>query len=298
MAMMRRSRFVMANGVRTHYTESGGDGPVILALHGGGHGSSGEAGLGRLLELLGDRYRVIGLDSIGGYGETDTIPLRYGLQSRVDHAADFVDALCLDRFTIMGNSQGAWCAARYAMTHPDRVDNVVLLSSITIATAMGLKAMPSEGHKLLRAYDGTRPAMVRLMQGLAARPEVITDALVDLRQTAATRPGAMAAFSASEKSIAAIRGNPPLAANYDMHLSLPALAKVIPTIFLWGESDIFALPALGRELEGLLPDVKFHWVKNAGHQVQTDQPEIVAAIMDELVRKTAAASDSARRSSG
>lgn len=285
MTNTRRSRFVMANGVKTHYTESGGNGPVILAMHGGGHGSSGEAGLGRLLGLLGDRYRVIGLDSIGGYGETDTVPLRYGLQSRVDHAADFVDALCLDRFTIMGNSQGAWCAARYAMTHPDRVDNVVLLSSITIATAMGLKAMPSEGHKLLRAYDGTRPAMVRLMQGLAARPDVITDALVDLRQAAATRPGAMEAFAASEKSIAAIRNNPPLAANYDMRLSLPALAKTIPTIFLWGESDIFALPPLGRELEALVPEIKFHWVKDAGHQVQTDQPEIVAEIVDALIKQ-------------
>ena len=279
----RRSRFVRVNGVKTHYTESGGNAPVILAMHGGGHGSSGEAGLGRLLELLGDRYRVIGLDSIGGYGETDTVSLHYGLQSRVDHAADFVDALCLDRFTILGNSQGAWCAARYAMLHPDRVENVVLLSSITIGSAMGLKAPRGEGHKLLRDYDGTRPAMVRLMQGLAARPEVITDALVDLRQAAATRPGAMEAFAASEKSIAAVRDNLPLMANYDMRTTLPALAKTIPTIFIWGESDVFAAPSLGHELEALLPDVKFHWVKNAGHQVQTDQPDIVAEIVDNLI---------------
>ena len=282
----RRSCFVLVHGIKTHYTESGGNGPTILALHGGGHGSSGEAGLGRLLELLGDRYRVIGLDSIGGYGETDLVPLRYGLQSRVDHAAAFADALCLDRFTIMGNSQGAWCAARYAMLHPDRVENVALLSSITIGTAMGLKAPRGEGHKLLRAYDGTRPAMVRLMQGLAARPEVITDALVDLRQKAATRPGAMEAFAASEESIAAVRNNPPLAANYDMRESLPALAKAIPTIFIWGESDIFAAPSLGHELEALVPHIKFHWIANAGHQVQTDQPEIVASIIDALIRKT------------
>jgi pimeloyl-ACP methyl ester carboxylesterase len=286
MAEMRRSRFVMVNGVKTHYTESGGNGATIVALHGGGHGSSGEAGLGRLLELLGERYRVIGLDSIGGYGETDPVPLRYGLQSRVDHAAAFVEALCLDRFTIMGNSQGAWCASRYAMLHPDRVDNVVLLSSITIGTAMGLKAPRGEGHKLLRAYDGTRAAMVRLMQGLAARPEVITDALVDLRQKAATRPGAMEIFAASEESIAAVRNSPPLAANYDMRESLPALAKTIPTIFIWGESDIFAAPSLGRELEALVPDIKFHWVAKAGHQVQTDQPEIVATIVDSLIRRT------------
>ena len=31
-----RSRYVMANGVKTHYSESGDDGPVLIALHGGG----------------------------------------------------------------------------------------------------------------------------------------------------------------------------------------------------------------------------------------------------------------------
>jgi pimeloyl-ACP methyl ester carboxylesterase len=283
MAVARRSRFVMANGVKTHYTESGGDGPVILALHGGGQGSSGEAGLGRLFDLLGDRYRVIGLDSIGGYGATDPLPLRYGLQSRVDHAADFADALCLDRFTLVGNSQGAWCAARYAMSYPDRVDNVVLISSLTIGAAMGLKSPPSEGRKLLRAYDGTRPAMVRLMGALVARPDVITDELVDLRQAAATRPGAMEAFAASEKAIGAVRSDPLAAANADMRRTLPALAKTIPTIFIWGEDDAFAAPSLGRELETLLPDIPFHWVKRAGHQVQTDQPEIVAEIIHTLI---------------
>ena len=132
----------MVNGIKTHYTESGGNGPVIVGMHGGGAGSSGEAGLGKLLDILGDRYRIIGLDSIGGYGETDPVPLRYGLQSRVDHAAAFVDALCLDTFTIMGNSQGAWCAAQYAIQHPDRVENVILLSSGSIGGAMGANRSP------------------------------------------------------------------------------------------------------------------------------------------------------------
>jgi pimeloyl-ACP methyl ester carboxylesterase len=150
---------------------------------------------------------------------------------------------------------------------------------------MGLKAPRGEDHKLLSSYDGTRASMVRLMQGLAARPEVITDALVDLRQGAATRPGAMEAFAASEKSIAAVRTDPLATALFDMRESLPALAKKIPTIFIWGESDIFAAPSHGREVEALLPDIKFHWVKNAGHQVQTDQPEIVAEIVDNLIRQ-------------
>jgi len=281
----RRSRFVMVNGIKTHYTESGGDGPVIVGMHGGGHGSSGAAGLGRLFDLLGDRYRVIGLDSIGGYGKTDTVPLRYGLQSRVDHAAAFVDALCLDKFTIMGNSQGAWCAAQYAIHHPDRAENVVLLSSGSIGQAMGIKRPPTEGMKLMQGYDGSRPAMVRLMQGLTARAEVVTDALVDLRQTAATRPGAMEAFSQSEKTIRGVRENPLLATGYDMRVTLPALSQQIPTVFVWGDADIFAEPELGRELEKMLPDIKFHWIHNAGHQVQTDQPEQVAEIVHNLIAK-------------
>ncbi|HXP92383.1 MAG TPA: alpha/beta hydrolase [Candidatus Binatia bacterium] len=285
-----RSRFVMVNGVKTHYTESGGDTPVIVGLHGGGHGSSGAAGLGKLFELLGERYRVIGLDSVGGYGETDPhAPSPYGLQSRVDHLSAFVDALCLDRFTIMGNSQGAWVAAKYAITHPDRVDKMVLLSSGSISSAMGIKSQPSEGMKLLQGYDGSREAMKRLLQGLVYNAGKITDALIDLRQAAATRPGAMESFAAAGKQIKYLQNDPAMSVNYDMRVSLPAVSKVIPTIFIWGENDIFAIPEVGRQLEKLLPDVKFHWVKNAGHQVQTDQPEIVAELITGVPARVAAA---------
>ena len=291
----RRSRFVMVNGVKTHYTESGGDGPTLVCMHGGGHGSSGAAGVGRLFELLGDRYRVIGLDSIGGYGETDpTVPLTHGLQSRVDHATAFVDALCLDKFTIMGNSQGAWCAARYAIQNPDRVENVILLSSGSITGAMGLPRTPSEGMKLLESYDGTRPAMVRLMQGLVYNAQCVTDALVDMRQAAATRPGALETFKKSDQSIRAIRDNPVMQASYDMRTSLPILAKQIPTIFIWGHNDIFAIPESGQALEKALPDVKFYWLDGAGHQVQTDQPEKVAEIVHETISKKRPAMAGAR----
>ena len=89
-----RSRFVMAGGIRTHYSEVGDNGPLIIALHGGGAGSSGAAGAGPLMQALPDEFRVVALDGVGGYGLTDpAAPSPYGLQSRVDHLEDFVDAL-------------------------------------------------------------------------------------------------------------------------------------------------------------------------------------------------------------
>lgn len=274
-----RSRFIIAGNVKTHYAEAGEDGPVILALHGGGHGSSGAAGMGAIMPLLEERFRVVAPDSVGGFGLTDPYaPAPYGLQSRVDHLEDVVDALCLERFTIVGNSQGAWCAAKYALLHPDRVERMVLIASNTIARAMGLKAEVTPGLKLLDGYDGTRAAMAALIGGLIFNKELITDELIETRQSSATRPGAKEAFEAQATGTRYLQTDPAMSLNFSMQ-SLPALTKVIPTLMIWGEEDIFASPSLGRALEPLLPDVKFHWIPKAGHQVQTDQPRAVAELL-------------------
>jgi pimeloyl-ACP methyl ester carboxylesterase len=74
-------------------------------------------------------------------------------------------------------------------------------------------------------------------------------------------------------------------ANFDMRVTLPILSKNIQTVFIWGHNDIFAVPEAGRTLEKALPDIKFYWLDNAGHQVQTDQPEKVAEIVHETISK-------------
>ena len=273
----------MAGGVKTHYTESGGDGPVLIALHGGGAGSSGAAGMGALMPLLSDSFRVIGLDSVGGFGQTDPRgSIAYGLQSRVDHLADFVDVMCLDKFTLIGNSQGAWCIAKYALMHPDRVERLIMLGTGSIGGAMGHRMPPSEGMKLMEGYDGTREGMRRMLEGLVYDRSKITEELIDLRHAAAERPGAPEAFKAHGAANRKLQTDPLFAPMFDLRTSLPAITKLIPSIMIWGENDIFAVPELGRKLEPLLPDVKFHWVARAGHQVQTDRPDVVAEIVREF----------------
>jgi 2-hydroxy-6-oxonona-2,4-dienedioate hydrolase len=128
-----RSRNVMTGRFRTHYTECGGNGPALVLCHGGGPGSSGEAGFGPLMPALATKFQVYALDSVGGFGETDPYyPASEGVQSRVDQLEAFMDALCIEKAVVGGNSQGAWVAAKYALEHPDRVERLVLIASNTI----------------------------------------------------------------------------------------------------------------------------------------------------------------------
>lgn len=271
-----RSRYVMAGGIKTHYWEAGENGPVVVALHGGGAGTSGAAGMGLLLPLLADKFRVIAIDGVGGFGYTDpNAPAPYGIQSRVDHLEFVADALCLDKFDIIGNSQGAWAAARYAILHPDRIKKMALISSATIGAAMGIPEEHTPAFKALAGYDFTRDGMVAMLKALVFDEKRVTPELVDIRYQASMLPGvkeALGRFAAGGRYLA----SDPMNTNFDMRESLPKISKSIPTIFFWGKQDAFVPLHVGEKLAKLLPDIKFHFVEGAGHQVQTDQADSVA----------------------
>jgi len=279
-----RSRRVSIDGALTHFAEAGDAGPTILAIHGGGHGSSGQAGMGLLMQALAPDFQVFAPDSVGGYGLTSVaIPTPRGLLDRAPHALAFADSLGLERFTVVGNSQGAFAAVRLALDYPDRVEKIVMIGSLTIAQSLGVDQAPTPALKALMGYDGTPQAMRAMLEGLVKKKERITDELINRRQQSATREGAMAAMDRFVKATAALKQNPVYAMQMDLRQSLPVLTRQIPSIFIWGAEDPFSLPETGRAIEPLLPDVTFHWIADAGHQVQTDQPEEVARIIREFV---------------
>jgi pimeloyl-ACP methyl ester carboxylesterase len=271
-----RSRYIMAGGVKTHCWEAGENGPTVIALHGGGAGTSGGAGMGLLLPLLADKFRVIAIDGVGGFGYTDpNAPAPYGIQSRVDHLEDVVDALCLDKFDIIGNSQGAWAAAKYAILHPDRIKKMALISSATIGAAMGIPEEPTPAMKALVGYDFTREGMVAMLKALVNDEKKVTPALIDMRYQASMIPGVKEALGRVAAGGRYLTSDA-MFTNFDMRESLPKITKQIPTVFFWGKQDQFVPLHVGERLAKLLPDAKWHFVEGAGHQVQTDQADYVA----------------------
>ena len=172
-------------GVRTHYVEAGDGDPLIL-VHGGGPGASGASGWGRLIPLLADSFHVLAIDLVGS-GHSDKPLVEYSFQTLVDHLTGFVDALGLPRVRLVGNSQGAYVAMKYALDHPARVQQVGTIGTATLASAVGLcddgRALP------LPRFDGSRESLVAFLQTIVNDPARLTEELVEARFAVASLPG-------------------------------------------------------------------------------------------------------------
>ena len=271
-----RSSWVMAGGIKTHYSEAGEDGPTVILLHGGGPGSSGAAGWRFMIPALAPHFRVYAPDQLS-FGQTDmSDPSAWphnGIESLVEHVADFVDALCLDNLYVVGNSQGGYVAAKYALDHPTRVKKLFLIGSATIAGAMGVAPMMTPGMKALLEYDGTEKKMREFLEAIVTDQSTVTDDLVKGRNDAYNLPGVPEATKVFTDVRPKLISDPNLNQRYSLEGRLNRLTT--PTKFIWGAEDKFAPPELGHQFQDKIPNIPIEYIEGAGHQVQTDKPEIV-----------------------
>jgi len=265
------SRFVQVGPYRTHYVECGNGIPVIM-IHGGGPGAAGEFGWGNNIAALGEHGHAIAVDQIG-FGLSDKpMDKEFSHVFFAEHFARFVDTLCIDEFYLMGNSMGAYVAARYALDHPGRVKKLLLVSSGTIAAGMGIEMGMTPGMKTLVAYDGTKDGLRAFLAGIHYHPENMSEETLEKRWGYAQLPGVPEVQKSFMKFFREKRINDPQAAQwFDLRQRLPKLD--IPTHFVWGRHDIFATPEMADQLEKLLPNASFEWFEDSGHVVQNDESE-------------------------
>lgn len=141
-------RFVTVEGLRTRYLEQGQGAPAIL-LHGASLGSSADVWRRNLGPLAAQGVRVIAYDQ-PGFGLSDDPP-DWGLGFRTSFIVAFMDALGLDRASLVGHSQAGAMAVKVALTHPDRVSAVVALGTGSLlpplSDASGKKGGAAEGEE-------------------------------------------------------------------------------------------------------------------------------------------------------
>jgi pimeloyl-ACP methyl ester carboxylesterase len=113
---------VLINGVKIHYTRTGGEKPPVVLLHG-----FSDNGLcwTRVARALEGTYDVIMPDA-RGHGLSDGPDEKFSPEQRNDDVAGLITELHLGKPALVGHSMGAGMASSVAAEHPELVSCVIL----------------------------------------------------------------------------------------------------------------------------------------------------------------------------
>jgi pimeloyl-ACP methyl ester carboxylesterase len=112
------------NGISIAYSDSGGDGPVVVLSHGYLMDSSM---FDPQVAALSPEYRVVTWDERGFGGTKATEPFSYWDSAR--DVLGLLDHLGIDKAVLGGMSQGGFLSLRAALLAPDRVRALIMIDS-------------------------------------------------------------------------------------------------------------------------------------------------------------------------
>jgi pimeloyl-ACP methyl ester carboxylesterase len=268
---MEVGEYVDVGGVRTFYIKKGSGTPLVM-VHGASPGACALVNWGANIDFFADAGFTVYTYDQPGFGKTDNPP-DFSLEYRVAHAKAFIAAMHLDRYVLMGNSQGSYIVARLALEDP-RVERLVLVSSGTLAppsTSAESAEMAREHSARLASYTPSIENMRALSLQTMLRREVVTDDFVRLRYEMSVGKN----FDAQEKR----RGTPTPRAVYQELKNL-----TIPVLLMWGAKDSGV--SLDRSLLLLeaLPGAELHIFNGAAHWVQWDQADRFNSIVRDFLK--------------
>ncbi|MDZ5610094.1 alpha/beta hydrolase [Bacillus pseudomycoides] len=123
----------LSNGETIAYQEVGRRNKEILILIHGNMTSSQHWDL--VIEKLQDEYHIYAID-LRGFGKSTYNKPIDSLQDFADDVKLFIDELQLTKFSLMGWSMGGGVAMEFAASHPEFVENLILVESV------GMKGYP------------------------------------------------------------------------------------------------------------------------------------------------------------
>ncbi len=114
---------IEANGINLHYI-SAGEGPDVVLLH----GFLGNLAVWHLymMPVLRREFKVLTYD-LRGHGYSQVTPTGYTAKNMAEDLLGLLDALKINKCTLMGHSYGADICLYFALKHPDRVDKILAL---------------------------------------------------------------------------------------------------------------------------------------------------------------------------
>lgn len=255
----QRAQFITLDDVRTRYYEAGTGADVVLLIHGARPGGTSSANTWTpIIAGLADRYRVLAPDRLG-HGMTDNPKGIYTATAEMDHIYAFLSAKGITRLHVIGQSTGAWHAARLAMEKPTMVRSLVIVDSATLSPPIGNLAERRAKIGLGKGAGAQRKGTIEEgfrhnMEALSWNKEHVTEEFVAAAGFMARQPSGM-------RTDEAMRGEE--AKRYETNIQAGAkemrewIAQgrlQAPTLLYWGRNDPSAIVEVGLKLYEMISE--------------------------------------------
>lgn len=258
-----KEKEIMAEGIKSCYLEAGEGSVPVLLLHGA---MANSLNWYEVMPQLARRFRVIAPDVVG-YGESDKPNVNYDRAYYAGWLAGFTKALDLAKVSLVGNSLGGAIAAEFALQHPEQVERLILVNSMSLGKLSAMAA-PSYTWGVVKAQmspQKIKPEQLeKIWQGIvydSARFNQITKAIGDYSLEVLARPNGTRPFWHGQTQ--AVK---PFSKNQ--------LASIkVPTLLLWGEADKIAPLKYAQEVQQFIPGAKLEIMEKAGHAPFFDRPD-------------------------
>lgn len=260
------SRYIVIDGIRTHYIEQGSGRPVVL-LHDGAYGGSAEVSWFANIDALSQHYRVVAPDLLG-FGKTDKLFDFGGNRTRrMSHLRRFVEVLDLGGAAFCGVSMGA------SMLFEALTDKRLGFPVSAAICASGGGFVPhNEARERILNFDCTLDGMRTILSAMLHDESLLANEhILEARFQSAMAPGAW-------EAAAATRFASPLkaakASIYGMEDHTPYETIDVPVLVMAGENDKLKVAGYATELSARLPQSEVHVFARCGHLPNIEQPAV------------------------
>jgi haloalkane dehalogenase len=264
--------YVELGGMRVHYLDEGQGAPVLML-----HGEPTWSYLYRkMIPPIARHYRAVALDYVG-FGRSDkwTEVEKYTFDAHYRVVEGFIEALDLRDITIVVQDWGGPLGLRFATQHPERMARLVILNTGLFAGAVAM----SEGMRDWREYSARTPDLPvgSIVQRALYNRDLATEDIVRAYDAPFPDPESKAGARIFP---AIIPTSPEEPGAREMMETLEGLRRWDkPALVMFSDQDPIFSVAVGRRFQELIPGAQFKVVEGAGHFLQEEKGEAIAAEM-------------------
>jgi len=253
-------KFIELDGLTTHYIEKGSGEPVILL-----HGFFFDTQLwSKNIDALAQKYKVYAVD-LWGFGYSTRKPLDYGYSLYSGQLSMFMDALGLQKASLVGQSMGGGTIIHFTITNRNRVDKIVLVNAAGMPNKLPIMGRISNLPKIGEFMYGLNSNFVReftLGKNFIHNKEIITEEFFEqLTRFHKIKGTSEVMLYVTRKQF------------FDTLIDEIKLLGVmdVPTLITWGQDEQSIPLPIGRDLHRLLDGSRLEILEQAGHCSNIDQ---------------------------